>query len=334
MTSVELNKAIEENRIPSLLLLHGEESYFLDQAVRRIIEASVPTDARDFNFTQFQGKETRGESVLDTLRTFPVFAPLRLVLIKDAQNVPAAELDVLQSYLSEAVPEAILLLTADKIDSRRKFYQSFKKYGTILEYKKLYDNQIPGFVRDRARDAGRSFTEDAMALFCKRAGVGLSEIATELSKLFTYMGKRDPVDVADVEAIVSDTHVDSVFDLTNAMGQRRGTEALRLLARLLAEGTAPLLILSMMVRHYRQLWMLKELSDQGVPRQELARRVKINPYFLDGLMVQTRQFSGGQLRRAFDLFLETDLALKSSGAHPSALLEQVILEIGFGGKRK
>ena len=331
MTPVELDRHLAAHKIPPLLFLFGEETFTLEQALHRIRDLAVSPDTRDFNYTIYHGRDARAESILDTARTFPLFAEHRLVLVKDAHHLAAAELEAFVPYLQDPSPETILVFTADKIDRRKKFFQEFKKKGELVEYKTLFDNQIPAFVVSQAREAGRTFTEDALALFCRRMGTNLQEVHGELTKLFAYMGEGKLVDVKDVADVVSDTRVDSIFDLTNAMGDKNTGEAMRLLGRILAEGVAPLLILSMMVRHFRQLWKTRELLDQGAGKQDISRRLGINPYFLDGLVKQSRRFSAAQYRQAFELFLETDMALKSSGAHPTVLLEKLVQEIVVGG---
>ncbi|AMV72014.1 DNA polymerase III subunit delta [Desulfuromonas carbonis] len=327
MTPAELHRALADHKVPPLLCLHGEEGFLVEQAWRQILAELVPADARDFNFQQFQGKEARAAAVLDAVQTLPVFAPRRLVLIKNAQDLPTAEQDGLLEYLRNPLPESVLLLVCDKIDARRKLFQAFKKVGALVEFKRLYDNQIPAFIRERLRISGKLMTEDALALFNRRVGNNLQEVVGELEKLFAYLGERDLADVADVAAVVSDSRVDSIFELTNALGNGESGEALRLLGRLLADGQAPLLVLNLIVRHFRQLWLTRELIDQGGKTSDVARRVGVNPYFVDGLIRQARRFSAGRFRRAFDLFLEADLALKSSGAHPAPLLERLILQI-------
>jgi DNA polymerase-3 subunit delta len=327
MTYPELKRALETGNFPPLLFLYGEERFFLERAVNLLREAAVPAEARDFNFNLYHARESRAEAILDNAATLPVFSPHRLVLVKDAQHFPASELDKFLPYLKDPAPETTLAFTSDKIDGRKKFFQEFRKRGQLVEFKKLYDNQIPACVKELARESGFSFTEDALALFSKRVGTNLQEIHGELSKLRTFIGDKRLADVADVGEIVSDARVDSIFDLTNALGRRDHAQALLLLNRLLDEGMAPLLLLSMMVRHFRQLWITRELLDQGVGRKDMPGRIGVNPYFLDGLIAQARRFSSNGYRGAFELFLETDLALKSSGAHPTPLLEKLVLNI-------
>lgn len=334
MKPAELNRAVAENRIPTLLFLYGEETFLLDRALEKIRDALVPPEARDFNLSVFDGRSIRAVSILDTARTLPVFAPRRMVWVRDAQHLAAAELEDLLPYLKDPAPETVLVFTADKIDGRRKFFQEFKKQGALVEFKGIYENQLPAFVKGQAEEAGRAFTEDALALFCRRVGTNLQEAHGELVKLFTYLGERRLADAADVAAIVSDTRTESIFELVNAVGRKKSGEALRLLHRLLEEGVVPLVILTMLVRHFRQLWKARELLAQEAPRGSIARRIGINPYFLDGLLDQARHFSGSECRRAFELFLGLDLALKSSGAHPAALLEKTLLELTGSSRRR
>jgi len=331
MTPSELQTSIKNRHIPGLLYLFGAEKFFLDRALKQLVDATVPEDARDFNLQVFYGKESQIETVLDSVRTLPVFSPTRVVLIKNADKLNASDLDALASYVENPVPETCLVLVGDKIDRRKKFFQTFQKKGTLVEFKGLYENQIPSFIKDQATAAGYNFTEDALALFCRRSGSSLQEIDGELQKLFQYLGpERKLVDVADVEAIVSDTRVDSIFDMVNAVGRREAGEALRLLGRLLDEGIAPLLVLSMITRHFRQLWMSRELIDGGAVRNDISKRIGVNPYFVDGLIAQARLFSHKQYRHSFELLLATDIALKSTGSNPGAMLEELLLDIsGF-----
>ncbi len=329
MKSAELDKMLGSGKISPLLLLHGEETFLLEKALLRLLNVTVP-EARDFNYQLIRGREVRAAVIIDAARTLPVFSSYRLILIKETEEIPAAELDAFIPYLRDPCLETVLVFTAEKIDGRRKFFQEFRKHGQLFEFRRLYENQIPAFVEEQARSAGFFFTGDALAQFCRRVGNNLQEVHGELMKLFSFLGDRTLADVADVAAVVSDTRIDSIFDLTNAIGQKKTVEALLLLERMLGEGMAPLLILSMLVRHFRQLWMARELLDQKTAPREIAKQLGINPYFLEGLLHQARRFSTTGYRQAFELFLEVDQALKATGAHPAARLECLILALGEG----
>lgn len=325
VTSKDFAQKLRSGDLPALLWLFGEESYFLERTCRQVIDCCVPPDARDFNLVQLQGREATARRLLEELQTLPVFAPRRLVLVKAAHEFPAGEQEQFMEYLRHPVPESLLLFCSDKIDRRKKIFQEFQKLGTTIEFKTPYDNQIPGFIRDQLRENSRNMTEGAMELFCRRVGTNLQEIVAELEKLYAFVGETGPIDTEAVRQVVSDVRNNSVFELTDALGQRKPGEALRLLNRLLQDGEAPLGLLSMMVRHFRQLWKIRYLLDRGTPNKDLAKLVGVNPYFVNGLVAQARLFQPDHLQWMFNEFLQADLALKSSGAHPSAILETLVM---------
>jgi DNA polymerase-3 subunit delta len=327
MTPAELTKRIRNQNVPSILLLYGPEPYLLNRSLQQILDALVPEEARDFNLQTFHALEASPEAIIDNARTFPVFAQRRAVVVRDVDKFKAADFDAFLSYVNEPVPETCLILVAEKIDRRKKFFQSIQKNGELVEFKQLYDNQIPAFVKEQVVAAGFRMTEAAMAEFSRRSGTNLQEIVGELEKLLQYVGDSQVVDVDDVKAIVSNTRVDSVFDMTNALGQRKAGDAVTLLRRLFDDSIAPLMILSMLARHFRQLWMCRELLDNGTGRADISRRIGVNPYFVDGIMAQCRLFDRPQYKSAFERFLATDLALKSGGGQPEALLEGLLLKL-------
>ncbi|MEA3466579.1 MAG: DNA polymerase III subunit delta [Thermodesulfobacteriota bacterium] len=318
---------MKENKLPAMIFLYGEEAFLLDECLNVLIDSVVDETARDFNLLIMSAKDVDPTALMDTARTLPVFANRRLIIVKQAQHLLAAQLDILSGYISDPVDECCLVFCANKIDNRKKFFKQFKKKGELVEFKPLYPNKIPAFVRERARRMNKQFSEDGLALFCKRVGTSLSEIVTELNKLCSYCGEGNLIDVADVAAVVSHARIDSVFDLTDAIGAQDLPRTVVLLERLQAEGQAPLMILAMITRHFRQLWKASAMLEQNASQQQIARTVHINPYFVGSLISQAKKFNRKQYPQAFELFIKLDLALKSKGAHPQALLQKMAMDL-------
>ena len=334
MTFEQFSQAVRTDRISPQVLVHGEEGYLVDQAARLVMNTIVPADSRDFNLTVVHGRDLKGHELVDQARTLPVFASRRLVVIRNAHEASAEQMEAFSAYLEDPVPETFLLVTAATVDKRRKFFQKFAQVGEVIEFKRLYENQLPQFIRDRARDAGRTFTGPALKLFCRRVGNNLAEVMGELDKLTSYVGEREYFEEEDVAEVVSDTRVESVFALTDAIGSGDRATALRLLQRLLDDGQPPLVILSMLVRHFRQLWKTRELLQQGVPQKDLPRRIGINPYFLGNLMAQAKRCAEAPLREVFPRLLAVDQALKSGGDARAHLEGLVLALCGVGAMEK
>jgi len=325
MNADELYRRLRAQQIPELLFLSGQETYLVQSAARSVRDAVLPAGKDDFNDNVFYGKQVTAELILEAAMTYPVFAEKRLVTVKDAHQLPAAELEKLIPYLQNPVPETCLLFIADKIDNRRKFFQQFKKYGTLIEFKPLTEREIPRYVRQTLGEV--QISSDGLDLFCLMVDGNLHEIHGELEKLLTYIGAARLIETKDVEAVVSRGRVESVFELGKAVGRGDVAKGLSLLKRLNASGEAPLKILSLLVRHFRQLWQVRELQVKKRPVQEIAKVVGVPFFVVDEFIRQGKKFSRNDFQQAFELFLQTDLAMKSSGANAAALLDNLILRL-------
>lgn len=327
MTAEELLRGLRLNQVPGLLYLYGQEAYSVQRAVKLIRQAVLATEQDDFNDHQFQGKEATAAEIIESALTFPVFAAKRLVTVKDAHLLAATELEALLPYLSNPAPETCLLFIADKIDSRRKFFQKFKKQGTLVEFKPLSDKALPGYVRRFLDGRDYSISADGLDLFCSMVGGSLHEVHAELEKLLTYLGAPGLIDVSQVQAVVSRGRAENIFELGNAVGRDDASQALQLVKKLTDAGEAPLKILSLLVRHFRQLWKVRELQVQKRSSREIAGTAGVPFFVVDALIAQGKRFSRKDFLLAFELFLETDLAMKSSGADAGALLDLLVLRL-------
>ena len=102
------------------------------------------------------GRDLKGADLVDQARTLPLFANRRVIIVKNVNEAPADQLEQFSAYLDDPVAETQLLVTAATIDKRRKFFQKFAQKGEVVEFRKLYENQIPMFVREQAKGCGRT----------------------------------------------------------------------------------------------------------------------------------------------------------------------------------
>ncbi len=332
----EFAKSVQRGEFSPLYYFHGDEPYLIERGVKRLLDRAVSPDSRDFNLNIFYGKECRGDEISSTAQTLPMFAERRVVLVKRSGELSAAALDILAEYVVDPSPSTCLVFEGEKIDQRRKFFVELKKHGALIEFKRLYENQLGSFIREEATTCGKKIEPAAVEMLVYLVGNNLQELAAEVEKVATYVGSRDIIKGADIREIVSDTKVDSIFELTDALGGKDLAKALRNMNTILRDGEAPLMVLAMLTRHFRQLWKVKELCDKGVPSQEIGKAAGINPYFLKGIMEQARNYRLTEFKAVFERLYETDWALKTSGGKPVSLMECLVMDIcgkGAGSRR-
>jgi DNA polymerase-3 subunit delta len=69
------------------------------------------------------------------------------------------------------------------------------------------------------------------------------------------------------------------------------------------------------------------MLDHKAAKADIAREVGINPYFLDDMIAQAKNFGRGKLRGIFDELYRCDLASKTGGGQPYTLMHGLVVGI-------
>lgn len=81
--SKNLIREIQRGKISPVYLLHGEETYLIEDTLAEMIEVLVPKGVRDFNLDVFSNPDVSVNEVLSIADTYPVMAERRVVVVKD-----------------------------------------------------------------------------------------------------------------------------------------------------------------------------------------------------------------------------------------------------------
>jgi DNA polymerase-3 subunit delta len=323
---MELPQFLERSGVKPLYAVLGEEAYLRDQSIVILRDAALgPASESGFNYDVFYGDESSVEDVLACTAEIPVFAGRRVVVYKSVEKVQAREGDKLLSYLSAPNETTTLIVVAVKLDGRLKWTQVLKKQAMIIDCGSLPEGQLSAWIRQEAALLGLRLHEEATILLKDIAGESLYSVRRELEKLAAYVPPGRTVQPADVERLRGTEPGASVFDLMNAIGGKDHGRALRILARNLENGEAPLRILGALVWQYRRLWKLKEQLNSGGREGEAARTFRMDASRVRAFL---GQFSDGQLTQAFHWFIETDSKLKGgSGSAPVRVMETLLFRL-------
>lgn len=311
-----------------LVYLCGKERFLIDRATEAIKAAMLQPATREFNYDVLHAKEAGVPKILACVRTLPMMAKRRLVLVRDADELSADELAGLLRYLEAPVPEACLCFVADKADLRLKFFTAFKKHGLLLKLDPLTERQLPAFVEGEARRLKVALQPGAAARIAEEIGPDLGQLVDALERLSCYVAAGAPIRIADVEEVVATTRQHSVFELIDAVGAGDRSAALSLLGGMMALREPALRLLAMLARHVRQLWQTRDLLSQGRPGMgDVASALGVLPFIATKLMDQARRLSPGRVTAMHEAIYQVDRALKMSKLDDERLMEQLVLQL-------
>ena len=330
MTPQEFEISLKKGVIPTVCFLYGDEQFLVERAVHALLERAIDPTLKDFNFNVYFGNESKGVDIVDAAQTLPMFSERRAVLVKRAEQLKAESLDVMLPYVQNPSPGTCLLLTGTKIDQRKKFFLEFKKLGVLVEYKRLYDNKVPGFIQSEALAQGKPIETAAAELLSALIGNNLQELSSQIEKLVVYAGTKQRITVDDVRTMASSSKAFTAFELAKFLGLRDVPNSLRSLDALFLNGEDAPMMIGALTRHFRQLWRVRELLDKKMPPADIGRELSINSFFLGEIVTQARNFTRRELKKIFDEFYRCDVASKTGG-QPYTLLHGLAMGICTGG---
>lgn len=327
MTSQEFELQLKKGTLPQICYLYGEEAFLLDRTTKSLLDKVIDPSLKDFNFNVFYGNESKGVDIIDAAQTLPMFADRRAVLVKRAESLSAAACEVLLPYIHNPNASTCLILCGSKIDQRKKFFVELKKSGTLVEFKRIYDNKLSSFIQGEATLHGKPIEAAAADLLAFLIGNNLQELSSQIEKLVVFAGGRPRISLDDVRAVASSSKAFTVFELAKYLCTRDLQNSIKSLDTLFRNGEETPMMIGTLSRHFRQLWRVREMLDNKAAKSDIAREVGINPYFLDDMIVQAKNFGRSTLRTIFDELYRCDIASKTGGGQPYTLMHGLVVGV-------
>jgi DNA polymerase-3 subunit delta len=323
MKPAEVRKHIKAGETAPIYVLEGDDLQSRhDLAVE--FTGLVDEGLQAFNVQTFYANEATNATARDQLigdllsaaRTLPMMAPRRVLLVheaerllsprkgKDDEELPAAApagkrkksltpLEELEEYVQSPEPLTTMVFVAGALDANRRLVRLIRKHAVSVDCG-TFDSPADAAKWIKARLDRDVLTIDpnAETALLESTGRNLGRLRAELDKLTLYVAG---------EQVVTVQHVRDMTTPSDEPGQGP------------AVGSA--------IRDGDLKLALRELTtmlDAGTPHLPILGQIR----WAAGLLRPE-----SRARRALDLVLETDIALKSSGGEPRFLIEKLVIEI-------
>jgi DNA polymerase III subunit delta len=202
------------------------------------------------------------------------------------------------------------------------------------EFKKLNNSELSAWIKKEVEARGGAIAPRAIQVLIGLIGYDLWQIDREMDKLINFKSGGKPaltsggapeiIDEKDVEELVKGNFDDNIFALTDALGARNKSLAIKLLEEQFALGANEIYLLTMMTRQIKIILQARQALDLGQSSRELISEFKINPFVAQKAMEQARNFSLEALKIIFSKLVEIDFKIKSGQGEPQALLGLLI----------
>lgn len=321
---------IKSGQFSNLYLLYGEEAYLRRQYRDNLKKALVP-EGDTMNCSVYSGKDINVGEVVDLAGTMPFFAERRVIVVENSGWFKSGNEQIIA--LVKALPETTyMIFVEEEVDKRSKLYKAATSKGYAALCEMQDEATLKKWIMGLLKKENKLITPDALNLLLDRTGTNMENIRREVEKLVCYKYYDEGITAADVEELCIVQIQNQIFDMVEAVAQKKQKQALGLYYNLLALKEAPMKILALIARQFHMLMQVKEMKSKGYQESEIAKQTGLNPYFLKKKYVpQAAQFKLPQLEAALKACVEAEENVKT-GRMPDILSVELII-VGLSAQK-
>jgi DNA polymerase-3 subunit delta len=291
--------------------LEGEEEYFINEVMEFAEQKLLPEEEKAFNLSVFYGKDADWAAVVNACMRYPMFAERQVVLLKEAQQM--RDIAKLEPYIQQPLGSTVFVVSYKdkKVDGRSKLAKLLKDKGELLSTKKIYDNQLPEWVRGLLGSKGLTINEKALSILIDHIGNDLTRIKSEIEKIQINLGTRKAIHEDDIEKFVGISKEYNAFELQSALGRKDLSNALRIIQYFESNPkAAPIqLVLPALYSFFSKVYMI--FGIPGPDEKTTAAALGVSPYYVKDYLQAAKNYGFAGTENA--LLLLQQYNLKSVG---------------------
>ena len=289
-----------------------------------LLEESRPVWARIFGgewvFEKYVAKEFEeipSGRLMDDALTPSLFTQNRALIVANGEKTTKGRLEDLAAL--QVVPNASLRIVLAA--NSRKSVEAWAKIFPIIEIDALKPADVARWLMERYK-----ISPEVARHMVDNVGIDLYQLHSEMQKLQTYVGSGRPIDTRDVDVLILRTEQFGPFELDDAVLARDYKRAVQVLGSMLDEGVDPLMILSRIVRVWRQLFVGKSLVGKRSAK-DVAAAALVPAWKAADFTVSCKKFEWKQLAGGFRLLLNADRAFKTSTPNPEGYFDVLLWKL-------
>ena len=304
-----VKKESVSSHLADVIILQGDDRLSIEEEIAAITEEVGQDAFSELNTTHLDGSNLYFNEISMQLNIFPLGGNKRIVILDNALETIGKKgaQDWLQDILSNFPPTTMLVFI---LEDKKKFRKSAMVWEAVggehwlqktikqfsgdarwIELSLPSDRKMPAWIIKEAEKQGGIFHPRAAVELSRLVGNDLFQARQEIGKAIFYVGDNNQVSIDIVRLLCASTKEESVFALVDAVGQRNGKLALKLLRELSTD--MPIhYIFSMLVRQVRLLILAKEALAEGGGEKDVMASCKLRHTFIaKKLISQARHFN-------------------------------------------
>ncbi|MDR1952553.1 MAG: DNA polymerase III subunit delta [Elusimicrobiota bacterium] len=332
---IDFIKLTAVKKIPPVVLLAGDESYFLDLCLENL-EKSM--SAGDFNKDVFYGFENSAEVILDAVQTLTFSGEKRIVIVKDVNKMRSPDTERIGEYVLNPLDTTCLVLVyfgifreiKKDIVARKNMIAKCEnsKNAVCVNCSKVYEKDAKEFIKNEVKKEGKNISYDATLRVLDENGCDLLNLSNEIEKLVLFVGNdKKTIDQDDIEYVSGQTKEINQYTLIEHIEAKDRKKAIFVLEKLLSEGTDASFLLSSISSSIRRLLNAKSLYEQKGDNPDQVLPYNLPPFKKQVFKDNLKKFDLASLKSYMKEILNADISIKTGSCDTFSTLEKLILVV-------
>jgi DNA polymerase III delta subunit len=320
-------------------LLWGAETFLIDAIITHLKDLMFGSgEDRATNCVVLYAADCQASDVTAAASTHPFLGEKSLVVVHNIQDFPKPDLDVIKKYLSVQTPAAVLVLT----DTTSPHYPMRphpdipKGKARAIEVSSPGEWEFEKWVAFLLSKDKKRISPGAVENLRDNVGSNVTNLAMEVEKLICLAGDTEQINESHTEALLGRSRTRGRFDLADAVASGDRTKALTVFADLWRQGLSipnmdsnkwMSILLGAVRSQLERIWRAKEMLEEGRPRQDVGKELKVPDRYVDGFIKTVNRFRVADLRRSLTLILNAELRARSEKLDERTIAELLLVAL-------
>lgn len=302
-----------------IYLLFGQQELMIKSRLQKLIKENLPI-VDEFSLVKFNGRETLVQEVVNECQLMPLGSDKKMVVLEDCYFLQPSKAkekiekdqnyDVMENYLKRPNESSDLVLTVTNkaFNTKSSIGKILKQGANIYELTDIDKFAWPEYVRRYFAKHNVTIDNKAVDELVKRSQNDAGRFVSEAQKLLLA---QNHITYDLVVALVSRPLEEDAFALSNALMKGRMEEAISIFRDLKTFSEEPVMLISLLARHFRLYLKVLYLSKQGLSLSEITKQLGIHEYRVKLALESQRHFNEARLLNILDQLYMLDFQIKS-----------------------
>jgi DNA polymerase III subunit delta len=246
-------------------LIAGPEALVVLEAADAVRAAARTQGIGEREVYDIEGKSPDWDAVAAAFQAPGLFANRRVVEVRMPGGKPGKDgSEILSQFCADPPSDVVLLVTCAEWSKQHggKWSEAIQRIGHLVVAWQVKPHELPAWIEARMRSRGLRADRDAVQRLAERVEGNLLAAAQEIDKL-ALLSDGETIDLARMEALVSDSARYDVFRLVDAAMNGQGAQVSRMLQGLRGEGDAVIALLGMVSMELQRAAALARVQARG-----------------------------------------------------------------------